>query len=320
MNNKKYFVTGGAGFLGSEIIKLLLKNNSHVVCYDNISRGSIDKLDKVLKDINFIEGDIRDEQKVIESSKGCDSIIHLAFINGTEYFYKKPDLVLDVGIKGIQNVLNVAKKNNISELILASSSEVYQTPALIPTPENILLAVPDVFNPRYSYGAAKIISEILSIHNNNLFERMMIFRPHNVYGPNMGNEHVVPQLINRIKKILKEDNKKKSLDFPILGDGNQRRSFNYITDFGEGVLKIVNHGKHNNIYHIGDENEFCIRDLVKIIGNIFNVELKIKSTEAPAGETKRRCPDISKIKQLGYLPKVSLQTGLKLTIDWYCSN
>ena len=302
MNNKKYFITGGAGFLGYEIIKLLLKNNSQIVCYDNISWGSVDKLDKVLKDINFIEGDIRDEQKVIDSSKGCDSIIHLAFINGTEYFYKKPDLVLDVGIKGMQNVLNAA------------------TPALIPTPENILLAVPDVFNPRYSYGAAKIISEILSIHNNNLFERMMIFRPHNVYGPNMGNEHVVPQLINRVKKILKEGNKKKSIDFPILGDGKQRRSFNYITDFGEGVLKIVNHGKHNNIYNIGDESEFCIQDLVKMIGNIFNLELNIKSTEAPAGETKRRCPDISKIKQLGYLPKVSLQTGLKLTIDWYCSN
>jgi nucleoside-diphosphate-sugar epimerase len=320
MNKKKYFITGGAGFLGSEIIKFLLRNNNQVVCYDNISRGSLDKLDGILKDIDFINGDIRDEQKVTESSKKCDSIIHLAFINGTEYFYKKPDLVLDVGIKGIQNILNAARKNNIYELILASSSEVYQTPELIPTPENIPLVVPDVFNPRYSYGAAKIISEILSIHTNGLFERMMIFRPHNVYGPNMGNEHVIPQLINRLKKILKESTKKESIDFPILGDGNQRRSFNYITDFAEGVLKIVNYGKHNNIYHIGDENEFCIRDIVQMIGYIFNIELKIKPSEAPAGETKRRCPDISKIKQLGYLPQVSLQEGLKLTVDWYCKN
>jgi nucleoside-diphosphate-sugar epimerase len=85
-------------------------------------------------------------------------------------------------------------------------------------------------------------------------------------------------------------------------------------------MAIVNYGKHNNIYHIGDENEFYIRDLVQMIGNIFNLELKIKSTQAPAGETKRRCPDITKIKKLGYLPKVSLQSGLKLTVDWYRNN
>ena len=127
MNNKKYFITGGVGFLGSEIIKLLLKNNSQITCYDNVSRGSIDKLGKVFKDINFIEGDIRDEQKVIDSSKDCNSIIHLAFINGTKNFYKYPTEVLDVGVKGMVNIVDGCIKNNIKELILASSSEVYRS-------------------------------------------------------------------------------------------------------------------------------------------------------------------------------------------------
>lgn len=315
---KKYFVTGGAGFLGSAIIDILIKNKFQIVCYDNSSRGNRSKLEKNINFIDFIEGDIRDEQKLIDSSKGCDGIIHLAFVNGTEHFYNNPRLVLDVGIKGMQNVLSAAKINNIEELILASSSEVYQSPAKIPTPEDVSLIVPNAFNPRYSYGSAKIISEMLSIHSDNLFKRMIIFRPHNVYGPNMGNEHVVPQLINRLKNLIKMNANSELIEFPIRGDGNQTRSFNYIDDFTQGVLSIIKYGLHNNIYHIGDDKEFYIKDVVKIIAKIMNASVKIKTSSAPEGETNRRCPDISKMKKLGYLPKVSLEDGLKITTEWYC--
>ena len=315
---KKYFVTGGAGFLGSAIIDILIKNKFQIVCYDNSSRGNRSKLEKNINFIDFIEGDIRDEQKLIDSSKGCDGIIHLAFVNGTEHFYNNPRLVLDVGIKGMQNVLSASKINNIEELILASSSEVYQSPAKIPTPEDVPLIVPNAFNPRYSYGSAKIISEMLSIHSDNLFKRMIIFRPHNVYGPNMGNEHVVPQLINRLKNLIKMNANSELLEFPIRGDGNQTRSFNYIDDFTQGVLSIIKYGLHNNIYHIGDDKEFYIKDVVKMIAKIMNASVKIKTSSAPEGETNRRCPDISKMKKLGYLPKVSLEDGLKITTEWYC--
>ena len=317
---KKYFVTGGAGFLGAGIIDVLIKNNFEVICYDNSSRGSKSKLKNNINNIQFIEGDIRDEEKVINSSKECDGIIHLAFINGTKYFYKMPHLVLDVGIKGMQNVLSACKKNKIEELIVASSSEVYQSPSIIPTPENIPLAVPDVFNPRYSYGSAKIMSEILCIHSENIFKRLMIFRPHNVYGPNMGNEHVIPEFISRLHLLLKKNRNASNINFPILGDGNQTRSFNYIDDFANGVLTIIQNGIHNNIYHIGDDREFYIKEVIEIISALMGTSVNIQSGSAPEGETKRRCPDITKIKKLGYYPKVSLQDGLKSTIEWYCSN
>jgi nucleoside-diphosphate-sugar epimerase len=317
---KKYFVTGGAGFLGAAIIDILIKNNLEVVCYDNSSRGSKAKLKNNIKNIEFIEGDIRDEEKVVNSSKECDAIIHLAFINGTEYFYKMPHLVLDVGIKGIQNVLSASKKNKIEELIVASSSEVYQSPSIIPTPENIPLIVPDVFNPRYSYGSAKIMSEILCIHSENIFKRMMIFRPHNVYGPDMGNEHVIPQFINRMDSLIKKNKKVSNINFQILGDGSQTRSFNYVDDFANGVLAIIKNGEHNNIYHIGDDREFYIKEVVEMIAAIMGVSVNIISGTAPKGETKRRCPDITKIKKLAYSPKVNLEDGLKSTIEWYCSN
>ena len=94
----------------------------------------------------------------------------MAFLNGTEYFYNRPDLVLDIGTKGIINVIEACKKNKIKELIIASSSEVYQKASIIPTPENIPLSIPNVFNPRYSYATGKILSEVVAINNSKLFK------------------------------------------------------------------------------------------------------------------------------------------------------
>ena len=129
-------------------------------------------------------------------------MIHLAFLNGTKNFYDKPDLVLDIGVKDIINVIDACKKNKIKELILASSSEVYQKAKVIPTPENVPFSIPNAFKPRYSYATGKILTEIIAINNAKLFKRLIIFRPHNVYGPNMGFDHVIPQFIIRMRKSI----------------------------------------------------------------------------------------------------------------------
>ena len=127
-------------------------------------------------------------------SKDIDSVIHLAFINGTNFFYEKPELVLEVGIKGIINLIEVCEENFIKEFFLASSSEVYQNAPSIPTNEKVPLSIPDPHNPRYSYAAGKLMSEIMLL-NSSIFERSVIFRPHNIYGPNMGYYHVIPDII-----------------------------------------------------------------------------------------------------------------------------
>ena len=146
----------------------------------------------------------------------------MAYINGTKFFYSKPDLVLDVAIKGISNIIDGCIKNKIKELYLASSSEVYQTPNKIPTTESESLKVPDIFNPRYSYGGGKILTELMGIHyGKKYFNKLIIFRPHNVYGKDMGFEHVIPEFINRFKKL-------KGKKFKIQGTGNEIRSFIYI--------------------------------------------------------------------------------------------
>lgn len=306
---KKLLVTGGTGFIGAAIVKYLIKKKFKVIVYDNNSRGNLKKLKGYVNDINFVNGDIRDLKKLLKYSKNVDTIIHLAYINGTKYFYTKPYEILDVATKGMLNIIDCCKKNNIKKLILASSSEVYQTPFKIPTNENEMLKVPDVFNPRYSYGGGKIISELLGINFAKIFlKKFIIFRPHNVYGKNMGNEHVIPEFIERAKKINKKGT------FLINGTGNEKRSFIYIDDFISGFDRIFKKGKHMEIYNIGTSEIIKMKDLAKKISKLFKIKIKFKSQNLPKGGTNIRCPDISKLKKIGFVPKINLNNGLKKII------
>ena len=231
---------------------------------------------------------------------GLDSILHLAALNGTENFYQRPELVLDVGIRGMYGMLEAARANNVKEFVLASSSEAYQTPRTIPTPEGEELKIPDPWNPRYSYGGSKVISEmLLANYNRDLFERAIIFRPHNVYGPDMGYEHVLPQFIMRAHEQTRQ-HPSGALPFPIQGDGSDTRSFVYIDDFLDGLTAIIDQGAHRQVYHIGTTEELSIRRIAELVIEWFGREPDIQAGEAPAGGTKRRCPDVSKLAALGY--------------------
>ena len=304
---KKYLITGGSGFIGRAIAELLLKKKNKVIIIDNKFRKKKyeDIKNKNLKIYNI---DIRKKNSLKRISKNIDSVVHLAFINGTNFFYEQPQLVLDVALKGIINILEICKENSIKEFFLASSSEVYQNASKIPTDEKIALNIPDPLNPRYSYAAGKIISEIMLL-NTNFFKRAVVFRPHNIYGPNMGYNHVIPEI------ILKSLNSKKFLK--IEGQGNHTRSFCYIDDFVRAFDVLLNKGKDKNIYNIGTEEEIKKKNLVKKIIFFSKKKLIIKKSKEKLGNTKRRCPNISKIKKIGFKPKIQLNVGLRKTFDWY---
>ena len=308
-NKKVFLVTGGTGFIGSSICELLIKKNYNVKIFDNNSRGKINKIEKIKKKIKFIKGDIRDKESLSKAMKNTDAVIHLAYINGTKYFYTKPVLILDVAIKGILNVIENCIKNNIKELYLASSSEVYQTPNTIPTDENEALKIPDIFNPRYSYGGGKILTELLGVHyGKKHFKKLIIFRPHNVYGANMGNEHVIPEFINRFKKL-------KGKNFKIQGTGNEIRSFVYIEDFVNAFNVILNKGKHLNIYNIGTSEKIRIKDLAYKLSKNLKKKIILKKTPLAKGGTKLRVPNINKIKRLGFKQKFNLNKGLRKVLS-----
>ena len=253
-------------------------------------------------------------------AEGVDEVHHLAFVNGTEFFYSQPDLVLDVGVRGILNVIDACRKHGIGTLVLASSSEVYQTPPKIPTDERAPLSIPDPLNPRYSYGGGKLISELMAINfGRKYFERVLIFRPHNVYGPDMGFEHVIPQFALRIDAAAKTQ-PSGTLRFEIQGTGKETRSFCFIDDLVAGVMTIREKGEHLGIYHVGTIEEVTIAELARRIAGVAGREIELVAGNPAPGGTARRCPDISKLTRLGYKPRVLLSEGLKPTLDWYWRN
>ena len=319
-SGRRILVTGGSGFIGSALVKALVKDGNAVRVLDDNSRGAPRRLEAVKNDIEFIGGDIRDAAAVERAVRGMDEVHHLAFVNGTEFFYSAPELVLDVGVKGMINVIDACRAANVRNLVLASSSEVYQTPPQVPTDERAPLLVPDPTNPRYSYGGGKIISELMAInYGRKLFDRVLIFRPHNVYGPDMGFEHVVPQFALRLKKARgAAPDRQGAVRDP--GRRAADASFCHVDDLVAGVMVMREKGEHLGIYHIGTTEEVAIGDVARRIAAHRRPRDRVRERPAPAGGTDRRCPDIGKLAKLGYSRRCRSTRVFRPTVEWYWAN
>ena len=317
----RFLVTGGTGFIGSALVRGLLARGAFVRSLDNDARGTRSRLEglpaHIRSSLELVEGDIRDADVVRRAADGVASVIHLAYVNGTEFFYSKPHVVLEIAVKGMMNVIDACTAAGVRDLVLASSSEVYQTPPAVPTDEQAPLSVPDPLNPRYSYGGGKIISELITLNYGRFqFDRACIFRPHNCYGPDMGEEHVIPQLARQLAECLRST-PSGPITLPIQGTGAETRAFVYVDDLVDGVLQIIEHGGHLEIYHVGNDEETSITRLVELMGRCVDRQVVAQRGPLLAGSTSRRCPDIRKLKALGYAPQVSLEAGLRKTVPWY---
>jgi nucleoside-diphosphate-sugar epimerase len=316
-----YLVTGGTGFLGSALVRHLVAARHRVRVLDNNWRGHPRRLEGVLDAIDMRVGDIRDPATVRNAVDGVDSVVHMSAVNGTRFFYEEPELVFDVAVRGMFAIVDACRDAGVRDLVVASSSEVYQSPPLVPTPEDVPLIVPDVLNPRFSYGGSKLATELMAmIYGARGFDRVTVFRPHNVYGPDMGFEHVVPEFSLRAHDLAKSIPAGRPLPFPILGSGAQTRAFISVEDFTRGLATVVARGEHRNVYHIGTSEEISIRRLAEIIVAAVGREPEIVNEPAPIGETMRRCPDVSKLRALGWEPRDTLSTSLPAVVSWYGAN
>lgn len=310
------YVTGGAGFIGSNLVRSLVERGHDVTVFDNVSRGEISNLEDVLDDVRFVEGDIRDRTQLAESMGHPDVVYHLAAINGTKNFYDRPYDVLDTNVEGVRNVVAVARERNVDRLVFSSSSEVYGYPERFPTDEDHVLQIMDPENPRFSYAGSKIVGEQYVVHGaEEGGYDYTILRPHNIYGEAMGYDHVIPEFVEQI--VTDEP-------FTIYGDGEQTRSFCYISDAVDAFVRAgFETGGANEIFNVGTEDEITINELAARLFDVAGVDLSVEhvDSEELEGSTRRRRPDVGKARErVGYEPTVSLDEGLRRTFSWYCED
>ncbi|AZO94018.1 NAD-dependent epimerase/dehydratase family protein [Halocella sp. SP3-1] len=322
---KKVLITGGAGFIGFHLAQYLSEFSLDVTLIDNFFRGENDKelleLNKK-ENVRFVKADLTNPEELALLNGYFDYIYHLAAINGTRNFYEKPFEVLRVNILTLINILNWINPNNCGKFLFTSSSETYagtvnsfsEYKEFIPTKENIPLTINDVFNERNSYGGSKIAGELLTVNYCRTRQiPFSIIRYHNIYGPRMGFEHVIPEFS---KRIYKREN-----PFKIFG-GEDTRAFCYITDAVKATKLVMENNKcDSEIINIGNNREeIRIIDLAKKFLKLTRHNVAIDVEEAPKGSVSRRCPNIDKLEKLTtYKPEIDLDKGLQLTYDWYNS-
>lgn len=297
----KILITGGAGFIGSNLAKRLVNDGHAVVVLDSLLRGN--KLDKdTFSKVNFIKGDVRDQSLVIEASKGCDIIFHFAAVLGVDIVADNPVETMDVEVIGTRNVVEAATINNVKKIMYASTSGIYGHSAI----ENALTEEVLV-DPRTSYAMAKRYNEIyLASHHEEKGLNVTSLRFFNVYGSNQDTRMVVPRFF---EQALNNE------AITVFGTGNQTRDFTYIDDTVEACIRLMDiNGCH--IINIANEAEWCISDLAILIKDLTHSTSDIINLEAPKKrydyEVERRVGSSFKLMNLTqFKPQTTLPEGLK---------
>jgi dTDP-glucose 4,6-dehydratase/UDP-glucose 4-epimerase len=302
-------------------VKRLAGWGHEVRVLDDFSRGSRIRLSGVPATV--IHGSVLAPADVTEAIWGCDMVIHLAYVNGTATFYADPRKVLDVALNGMLNVLGGCEASGCQQMLLASSSEVYQS-APVPTREDVPLTVPSPLNPRYSYGGGKIACELLASawQRSGVLDRVVIARPHNIIGPDMGREHVIPEFTLRMNHLVLT-HPEGVIPFPVQGSGEETRSFCYIDDAVDQLMVLLGHGdvareEGVSIANVGVMDERSIADAAREVAKCYGREIKIMPGVLPEGSPPRRLPDTAKIRALG-APGTHLSFGeaIRRTVNWY---
>lgn len=296
----KILITGGAGFIGSNLAKRLVADNHDVVVLDNLLRGN--KLDKeTFAKITFIKADVRDLGAVSDASKGCDLIFHFAAVLGVDIVADNPVETMDVEVIGTRNVVYAAEINNIKKIMYASTSGIYGHSAI----ENALTEEVLV-DPRTSYAMAKRYNEIyLASHYEEKGLDVVSLRFFNVYGWNQDNRMVIPRFFEQA--LANEA-------ITVFGSGKQTRDFTFIDDTVEACVRLMG-VKGCHIINIANEAEWCILDVASQIKEITHSDSEITFLDAPKKrydyEVERRVGSSAKLFQLTqYKPNTTLNDGL----------
>jgi len=304
-------VTGGAGFLGSWICDALYHRGASIICLDNLSSGRKSNIAHLQKSrhFQFLEYDISEP---ISLKEKIDLVIHMASRASPFEFDHYPIEILKANTIGLMNALEVARKND-ARILYTSTSEIYGNPEVVPTPESYYGNV-NAVGPRGCYDEAKRCGEAyVKAYETQYGLDARIARIFNTYGPRMRSDGIYGRAIPR---FLDQALNKKPIT--VFGDGSQTRSFTYLSDQIEGLLKLATIPEaKGNVINIGNDKETSILDLAKMIIDLTKSDSKIEYGSMPKDDPLRRRPIISKAKDLlGWQPKVGLEEGLIKIIDW----
>ena len=315
IKNKRIFITGGAGFIGSTLIGKLVDDNE-IIVYDNMDRDSLSHQKYANnKNLKLIKGNILDFNILKEAMNNAEIVIHAAAIAGIVNTVQNPVRTMRVNMLGTANVLEAAKENkNLERFMDFSTSEVFGSHAfkVNEVAETVTGAVGEA---RWTYAVSKLAGEHLThAYHREYGLPTVTVRPFNIYGPGQIGEGAIQIFI---RKALKNE------DIYIFGDGNQIRAWCYVDDMIDGILLALTHEKAiGESFNIGNARAVTtIYGLAQIVCRILNSKSKIVFKEALSADIELRVPDVFKAKKLiGYQAKVDLDGGIEKTADWYIKN
>jgi len=317
---KKVLILGGAGFIGYNITKFLAENREYeLTIADDFSSGSDDEEIKSLcagYNIRLIAADFSKQESYKLLEAHYDHVYALASVVGVNRCIEEPEEVIRINTAIIHYTTEWLRIAKPSRVLFASSSENYAATTdkfnyPVPTDESVPLCIADTRHPRFTYAVTKILGEsAFFAYGQKLGIHTTIVRYQNIYGPRMGFKHAIPHIIER---IYKGENPVK-----IYG-AEQTRAFCFCTDGAEGtVLALESDVSDQQVYHIGNSDEITIDTLTRAIGEAMGYTGSYINAETYPGSVSRRCPDITKAqKDFGYAPKVSMNDGIRQTVEWY---
>lgn len=311
----KVLLTGGAGFIGSNILGNLLDNGYHVKCIDNLSTGSVDNIGRFLSSPNFefIEADITDYSRVLQASEGVDFILHQAALGSVPRSINDPITTNRVNVEGTLNVFYAAVTNNIKRVVYAASSSTYGDSPNLPKVEHT------IGNPLSPYAVTKLVNEMYADVFYRVYGLKSIgLRYFNVFGPNQNPEGpyaaVIPAFIQAFL----------SKEAPHMnGDGTQSRDFTFVDNVVQANMKAMLSEKEiaNDVFNIACGEVTSLNELVDQLREISSVDVSAIYGPERSGDVKHSLADISKAKEfLNYSPSVSIKEGLKITYEWFKNN
>jgi UDP-glucuronate decarboxylase len=312
-------ILGGAGFIGYHLAARLVNDGYTLTLVDDLSRGRRDPEIETLcarPGVTLVQADLTRPDALAELPRAWDQVYMLAAVVGVRNVETDPARVVRTNTLALMHLLDWLGPES-GALFFASTSETYAGGVLagtvpVPTPEDVPLSVEDIRAPRFAYAASKILGEAAVIHTARARGlRAVIGRFHNVYGPRMGADHVIPELSLR---ALRREN-----PFRVYG-AEQRRAFCHVSDAVEAMLRLVTlPAAWGQVVNIGnDTEETRVEDVARLILRAARFDPDLDRVPAPAGSVARRCPDIARLRALtGFVPKVALEAGVRETFAWY---